>query len=302
MIENKFPWFACYQAKLLEALGGMKSDVKLVYLIMILRIYDCEGPCPDTLEAIALRCGLNRRRTSDALDILFRAGKLTRESDGIMNPIAREIIAESDAFRAGRQRAGQKGANRRWQKDEQKQHQPNGTAIGLPMANDGYLHLQDSLLPLESVPLGESVPSSSVVGASRKNPRGARQAMREDWEPTDIGFQYARDLGFSPEKITTLVRACRDYYIRRGFLIAGDRGLAATWRNWCNCEVKFEKEKSNGYRGQRTLQDDSKSVSGAATRLQIAIENTRVQFAPRPKLDSQPGENDMRLLPPRRST
>jgi hypothetical protein len=278
----------------------MKQDEGYLYIIVCFRIYEVGGPCADTLDALVLRSHMNKRRVSDLLDRLFRAGKLIRTAEGIMNPFASEVLAEMEQFRETRQRAGLRGAQQRWKKDEQKQQSDDGTAMCLPMANDSHLHLHKTLFPLETLTDCESLPSSTVVGASRR--RAARATMREDWEPTGTGFQYARDLGFAPEKISTLVRACRDYHLKHGTLIAGDVGLAATWRTWCNNEIKFAKERQqNGPRGSRAFQDHSHSVTAAANRLQERIrEGGFVELPPRPNLDSTASENDHRLLPSRR--
>lgn len=121
MSTKRIPWFRCYPSKLLGALAQMKSDEKLVYQIVLLRIYEVWGPCPDSLDALSVRCGVNRRRVSDALDPLFQAGKLTRVDGGIMNPFAVEVMVEMMAFREERQRAGKNGALAREEKKTEKQ-------------------------------------------------------------------------------------------------------------------------------------------------------------------------------------
>lgn len=161
MTDDRMPWFACYQSKLLEALSGMKADAKLVYMIMILRIYDCGGPCPDPLESICARVGLNRRRVSDALDFLFKTGKLQREPDGIINPFAAEILAEQTSFRAGRQRAGAAGASRRWQKIQENQRNTDSTAMLLPLLPDSHLHLHIQEQKKESKTLAQATACAS---------------------------------------------------------------------------------------------------------------------------------------------
>lgn len=146
-VVERLDWFPCYPSKLLGALAAMKPDEGYVYWIVCLRIYEVGGPCRDSLDALARRTGMNKRRVTDALDMSFRVGRLVRDGDGIMNPFAAGVMAETIAFREGRSRAGQKGARQRWQKPKENQSNYDGKAMPLPMANDGHLQLQDSLFP-----------------------------------------------------------------------------------------------------------------------------------------------------------
>jgi hypothetical protein len=106
MTEDRLPWFHCYPSKLLGALSSMNSDQQLVYVTVLLRIYEVRGPCPDLISALARRVGFNKRRVSDALDYLYRAGKLTSEPDGLHNPVARQLLV---AGKEKRDRQGVRG-------------------------------------------------------------------------------------------------------------------------------------------------------------------------------------------------
>lgn len=148
MKAERLPWFPCYPDKLLGALGGMKSDQQLVYQIILLRIYEVWGPCQDTLEALARRCAMNKRRVSEALDALFKLGKIYREGDGIMNPFAAKIMADSVALRAERVRAGRNGGMRSAEKRKQNQRRHPSKAVAELQQNPTHLHLQEeSLFP-----------------------------------------------------------------------------------------------------------------------------------------------------------
>lgn len=147
MSQEAFDWFPCNPTKLLGALSGMRSPKKLVYMIVLLRIYESGGACPDGLDAIAMRVGLNRRVVSDALDELFREERIYRATDGIRNPKADAVILESRAVRESRSRAGQEGATKRWKKPKQKQKESDSKPIAEPMANDAQLQIQDTLFP-----------------------------------------------------------------------------------------------------------------------------------------------------------
>lgn len=121
MTDDRLPWFQCYPSKLLGALAGMSADEKLVYVIVLLRIYDVRGPCPDTIAAIARRCDLSKRRAAEALDALFNTGKLESVDGKIMNEFAARILADEEAFREDRARAGAAGGKKSAEKRKQKQ-------------------------------------------------------------------------------------------------------------------------------------------------------------------------------------
>lgn len=141
-MTERLPWFPCYPSKLLGALGPMTPDQGYLYVIICLRIYETGGPCKDAVEVLARRTRMNRRRTADALDFLFRDGKLVRQDDGIMNPFAAEIMAEAIALHERRVSAGQKSHSspRRISERNQSRH-PSPAVAGLEPGQT-HLHLQ----------------------------------------------------------------------------------------------------------------------------------------------------------------
>ena len=279
MKPERLPWFKCYPTKLLGALAAMKPMEGYVYWIVCLRIYEVGGPCADTLDALTRRCGTTKRRVSDALDSLFKAGKLERKPEGISNPFAERVLDDSRTLSQKRSNATAGAVEQRAE---------------IPQQNQNSEGLFDTRLIHQN---GPDIDSRSNRRKNSSSRYSARHPMPEDWNPTEKGILYARERQFSDAKISVMVRACRDYHLKHGTLIAGEVGLAATWRTWCDNEVKFSKERSNGYRGSRTLQDDSLSVSGAAERLQTECRNGSVAFSPRPRLDAPARQNDQRLLP-----
>ena len=98
-MTERLPWFPCEQTKLLAALAQMQPSEGYVYCVMLLRIYECGGACPDDIDAIATRTRFNKRVTSEALNRLFKAGRLRRDADGIHNPVADRVIASAQSLR-----------------------------------------------------------------------------------------------------------------------------------------------------------------------------------------------------------
>jgi hypothetical protein len=147
MADDRLEWFPCYPSKLLGALSGMKPSEGYVYWIVCLRIYEVGGPCRDTVDALARRTGFNRRIVSEALDACFRAGKLIRDGDGISNPFASEIMADSRSLIEKRKNAGREGGLRASEKRKQIQSEIPSKATAKPQQNGTHLQEQDSLFP-----------------------------------------------------------------------------------------------------------------------------------------------------------
>lgn len=140
-ISDRLPWFPCEPGPLLGALAGMRAPKQLVYMVMLLRIYESGGACPDTLDAISTRTRLNKRIVTEALDELFQEGRLFRGEDGIHNPKADRVMTESRVLFEKRKSASTKAANSKWEKHKKKQ-QTDGTIRNADaMQNDAHLHL-----------------------------------------------------------------------------------------------------------------------------------------------------------------
>ena len=238
MIDGRLPWFQCFPSKWLGALAAMRPDEGYIYVIICFRIYEIGRPCPDTLEALAKRTGLNRRRVSDALDRLFKAGKLVRQADGIMNPFAAQILADAIAFREGRSRAGEKGATRRWGKNsiESKDDawQSHSGAMCLPLANDGHLHLQEQ---------------KQKKDKKEREPRSRATQITPDWKADSEAVAYAVKNGFKAPEIELMAEAFRDHHRARGNVMID---WSAAWRTWVRNEVKF----SAGRNGSRSTSSE----------------------------------------------
>lgn len=112
-MTDRLEWFPCYPAKLLGALAGMTANEKLVYMVVLLRIYEINGPCRDSVDAIAVRAGVQRRQVAAAIDRLVEDGRLVRSEDGFHNPVADAVLAESREVRRRRQKAGSEGGKNR---------------------------------------------------------------------------------------------------------------------------------------------------------------------------------------------
>lgn len=218
---ERLEWFPCYPSKLLDAIAGLpNSDQRLVYQIVLLRIYDARGPIADSVDAIAGRCGLNRRRTAEALDALFRAGKLVRIEGGIHNPKAVRVLHRSETLHQGRQEAGAAGGRASAEKRKENQgSRPSNATARLKHTTDTET---DSPLP-----------NGSGVRRARK----IRSVLPENWGPSAIDRAFARKNGFADHRVEQMAERFRNHHRSRGTLIAD---VAATWRTWVLNQVEFD--------------------------------------------------------------
>lgn len=149
-MKKSLPWFPCYPDKLLGALAGMKAPLGYVYVVALLRIYESGGCCSDSADSLATRTKLNRRVVSEALDTLYRSGRLLSTPQGMRNPVADEVLAVAISLHEKRVSAGENGASKRWKKTEQKQYREDSKAIEVPMASDSYKQEQEQLFSREN--------------------------------------------------------------------------------------------------------------------------------------------------------
>ncbi len=160
--DDRFPWVPYWPSKLLNAMAGMNADQKLVYQIVLLRIYEVCGSCRDGIESLARRCGINKRRTTEALDALFKDKKIYREGDGIMNPFAAKVLADRTAIRGERARAGAEGGKRAAENRQRNQTPPPSQATA--KSSDLDLEKDKNLRPTGLRRSGELFDSVSTDG------------------------------------------------------------------------------------------------------------------------------------------
>ncbi|MDE2105509.1 MAG: hypothetical protein KGL39_50245, partial [Patescibacteria group bacterium] len=118
MSDNRLDWFRCHQSKLLGALAAMPSDEQLIYVTVLLRIYEVNGPCPDDARALSLRTHMPMRRVTAALDGLTGGTKpkLLRVEGGLMNGFAQAELDERINVLQRLKEGGKKGGSRRAEK------------------------------------------------------------------------------------------------------------------------------------------------------------------------------------------
>lgn len=228
--ETTVPWwFPCQPTPLLGALQAMRPHVGYVYCIVLFRIYEEGGPIKDSVDALTRRTGYRKALVVEALDELFRDGRLVPTGDGIMNPVAASVLVDMmERIGTGSLEAKSR-AQRRREKPEGKQ--------GIDDA--------ESQLQLEVIS-----PSGEIPAPEKKAPRRKpRFPMAEDWEPNNMDVAYAAKQGFaSRDVVDKMARRFKNHHQSKGTLIAD---LAATWRTWVDNQVEFDADRARRAAGGR---------------------------------------------------
>jgi hypothetical protein len=219
-MTERLPWFPCYPSKLLGALSAMKPTEGYVYWIVCLRIYEVGGPCPDTLDALCRRTGYNKRIVTDALDRLFRSGKLVREAAGIMNPFAAAVMTDAMALHEGRVHAGRKGGFRSAEK--RKKFQGKGSSPAAANGKQRSTHIQGQEQREER---DDEANASSVA---RK--RACR--LPDDWAPTAADLGFAGGRGLMGQVLRDEVDKFRNHWHAKAGKDALSPDWPARWRTW----------------------------------------------------------------------
>jgi hypothetical protein len=84
-MSDRLPWFRCFPSALLGAMAGLEADESLIYLTVLLRIYETGGPVHETGRSLARRTGLTERRAAAALDRLISAKKVANLGDHLID-------------------------------------------------------------------------------------------------------------------------------------------------------------------------------------------------------------------------
>lgn len=212
------------------------AQTKLV-LLALCDHADEDGICWPSVERLAQKSACSHDTATRRLHVLEKAGFIARRRRARKNTMYRILLNKNAVIT---------------------QHVRNHDFVPTQAEKTEMLNPQtavDDNAAIASLTINNkpSIVEPSLFASDDAKPakRKKRMMMPEDWEPDEKGILFAKQHGFTDTKIRQLVMACRDYHLKHGTLIAGSIGLAATWRTWCNNEIKFTEERKARY-GQTT--------------------------------------------------
>jgi hypothetical protein len=80
--ERRKPWFRCHASELLGDLGAMDPDSICIYMVLLLRIFENDGPVSDDARVLSRRTSLSVKRVVAALESLIGLGFVVRLDSG----------------------------------------------------------------------------------------------------------------------------------------------------------------------------------------------------------------------------
>ena len=113
-MSTRAPWFQCYASDLLGTVSAMDPDSICVYTILLLRIYEDDGPVADDARVLANRSNLSFKRTTAALEWLIGRGFIARLDSGKYDiPTTHAELARREKRINNAQSAGNESARKR---------------------------------------------------------------------------------------------------------------------------------------------------------------------------------------------
>lgn len=247
MSRERLPWFKCYPSKLLTAIAGLEPDESLLYITVLLRIYESGGPVKDTLKVLCRRTGLPEKRGAVAFESLCESGKIRLlETGEIDSETTHQHLEERADLINSAKKAGKTSAEKRTEKS--KQYQENDATGVAIVVNGASTTKTKTKIETESKeekesPNGDSQkPGLQLLSVDpepkQKPAKKQRSRTRIDAEaqPNEKDRQEATGAGMSADEFRFEWRRFRDHHLKEGSLMAD---WPAAWRYWISNWIKF---------------------------------------------------------------
>lgn len=191
----------------------------LIYVTVLLRIYETGGPITDTARTLARRTGLTERRAGAAIEGLAEAGKITLMSDNRIDSTSTHEELEFQRARSFDAAAGRiSGTERQKRKTRAK------LAAAKPPEN--YQQNQCD----EPTDVEHSFADREEDLEEESLPRTRATALPRNWSPDAEDEAIAAAAGVPPEAVQLEAEQFRDWNHERNFL---SHDWRVSWRKWC---------------------------------------------------------------------
>jgi uncharacterized protein YdaU (DUF1376 family) len=225
-MSDRLPWFRCVPSALLGAMAGLQPDESLIYVTVIMRIYEVGGPIADNARTLGRRTGLTIKRAGAAIEDLAMAGKITILSDDRIDSHSThaELGFQRDT-RADKSEAGKASAEARSRRakideiakgDKRVVRFPSKKDVKKQRSgatSDGGLFNKKDI---------EEEDNSSL-------PPAPKTAISPDWIPDEEDQRVALSLGVLERDLEREGRVFRDRCLEQDFRSANWR---ASWRRF----------------------------------------------------------------------
>jgi uncharacterized protein YdaU (DUF1376 family) len=118
-LKRHIPYFSLYPADFMNGVRGMSAQQVGVYMMLLCRIYEENGPVEYHLRRLATYCGMREATFEKVVSDLVDLGKLTLTDGMLSNRRAEAEISKRSHDLENNVRAGKASAEKRQQKQQQ---------------------------------------------------------------------------------------------------------------------------------------------------------------------------------------
>lgn len=196
------PFFKFYPAKFMKGVRGLTASEVGVYIMLLCRIYEEDGPLEFNPLVLSTYCEMRQTAFEKTAERLIALGKL-RLSDGMLfNDKAEEVISDRAVRVENAKRAGEISAQKR-----QTNQRDQPTDVQPPSNYKNRIDKSSTPLP----PKGEQLDLIPEVKEPKK-----KSQFPPDWTPSEKLILWAMDQGLDRGRAYRCGEAARDYHRSKG--------------------------------------------------------------------------------------
>lgn len=201
-MSDRAPWFKCFPSLLLGALSAMSPEEGYTYTVLLMRLYEADGPVSETPRTMARRTGLTERKVSEAIEGLIAMGKVQRLPDGRLDSdTTHDEIADRSDRRDAASGAGKASARKRAEKTRNKIAREHGAEKTKQNQQTAATHVQRGAnelqielhTPSETTSLREPRAERASDNPEKKSPAKRAHRLPADWWPDEDLKAFARE-------------------------------------------------------------------------------------------------------------
>lgn len=125
MSKQAMPWVRFFPSDWLGGTRGLSASEAGIYINLIAMMYERGEPLAEDTPRLARLCGASNAVFKAALARLVDDGKIVRLDAGLWN----DRVAKEQVYRSEKSTVGKQAAEKRWQKNQQNQHEDDANAM-----------------------------------------------------------------------------------------------------------------------------------------------------------------------------
>jgi len=209
------PYFPLYPAAFMGGVRGMTPQEVGVYIMLLCRMYEENGPIEYHVLRLSTYCGMREKTFQMVTEKLVALGKLSLSDGMLFNDKAASVISDRSDKLKNNSKAGKRSA-------EKRQQNQSSAATDVQQA---FNHLDRDRDIDKKKDLADKPP-----------PKKRACQIPKDWVPSEQNVSDAEAKGFSGMEIGNEAGRFRDYHTAKGSTF---KCWDAAWRTWLGNAAKF---------------------------------------------------------------